>query len=192
ETEPGTSAHSKPTRYTPSPRFARKRPTAFVGSVGCISSMWPMPVGRIAFLNPNPSCVSRRYTDSPNSFVNCAAAASRSRTTTDRSTRSPSMPWGILLRDARQPGMIAAAREPLREIAAGARGIAGPEARLEQRVVEDVALRPAAAQLDDARAQRIDLFDRRRVLALRERVQALDERHENLAHETRGILRRPR
>src|SRR5262249_21486698 len=57
---PGTSAHSKPTRYTPSPRLARNRPTALEGWVGCISSMWPMPVGRIAFLNPNPSWLSRR------------------------------------------------------------------------------------------------------------------------------------
>src|SRR5207249_3501006 len=34
-------------------RSSTKRPCALSGSVGCKSSMWPMPVGKIAFLNPN-------------------------------------------------------------------------------------------------------------------------------------------
>src|SRR5262249_53739878 len=55
----------------------------------------------------------------------------------------------LTLRDASQPGMIAAAREPLRQVAARTLRVAGAKARLEQRVVEDVALRAAAAQLYD-------------------------------------------
>src|SRR5438445_728636 len=72
-------------------RRDRRPPTALSGSVGWSSSMWPMPVGRIAFLNPNVLDSSRRWTRSPKSFVKRSTASSRSRTTTDSSTRSPSM-----------------------------------------------------------------------------------------------------
>src|SRR5262245_52195664 len=97
--------------------------------------------------------------------------------------------WRALtLRDACQPGMVAAAREPLGQVAAGALGVTAAEARLEQRVVKHVALRAAAAQLDDARPQRLDLRNGRRVIALRERVQAFDERRQDVAHEPRRIF----
>jgi len=45
--------------------------------------------------------------------------------------------------------MIATPRQTLGQVAAGALGVAGAEARFEERVVEDVALRAAAAELDD-------------------------------------------
>src|SRR5207247_869714 len=59
--------------------------------------MWPIPVGRIAFLNPNSSDSPRRWTVSPKTSVNRSTAASRSLTTTVSSTMSPSMapPYGV-------------------------------------------------------------------------------------------------
>src|SRR5262245_15753822 len=75
----------------------------------------------------------------------------------------------LALRDAGQPGMIATAREPFGQVAAGALGVAGAKARFEQGVVKDVALRAAATQLDDARSERLDLRDRGRILAQGER-----------------------
>src|SRR5262249_26157142 len=97
----------------------------------------------------------------------------------------------LTLRDAGQPGMIATAREPLGQVAAGALGVAGAEARFEECVVEDVALRAAASQLDDTGPERLDLRDRRRVLALGERVQPLDERHGHIPHQPRRIFGPP-
>src|SRR2546425_1149424 len=59
--------------------------------------MWPIPVGRIALLNPNSSDSPRRWTVSPKTSVNRSTAASRSLTTTVSSTMSPSMapPYGV-------------------------------------------------------------------------------------------------
>ena len=53
--------------------------------------MWPMPVGKIAFLKPNSFDSPRAWTFSPKSFVKRATASSRLRTTTDSSTTFPSM-----------------------------------------------------------------------------------------------------
>src|SRR5262249_10305708 len=109
----------------------------------------------------------------------CSLAAQPARTPAARhhAARRPRRPT---LRDARRPGMIATARKPLGQIAAGTLRVAGAKARFEERVVEDVALRAAAAQLDDTRPERLDLRDRRRVLGLSERVQTLDERHQHI------------
>src|SRR5438094_1872465 len=53
--------------------------------------MWPIPVGRIAFLKPNSLDSARWCTLRPKRPVNRSIAASRSRTTTVSSTTSPSM-----------------------------------------------------------------------------------------------------
>src|SRR5687767_15384201 len=92
-------------------------------------------------------------------------------------------------RRARQPEVIAAASEALGEIAAGALRIAGAEARLEQRVVEDVALRAGSPELDDPGTQRLDPLDRAAVVTGREGVDALEQRQQHVAHQSGPVLR---
>src|SRR2546428_13904800 len=88
--------------------------------------------------------------------------------------------------------MVAAAGEALGQVAAGALGVAGTEAGLEERVVEDVPLRARAPELDEAGPQRLDPGDARPGVALPERVNPLDEREQDGAPETGGILWAPR
>src|SRR5712691_1065892 len=52
---------------------------------------------------------------------------------------------------ARHPGVIGTPLHALGQQTLGALGVAGAKAGLEERVVEDVALGPAPADLDDAR-----------------------------------------
>src|SRR2546429_5984057 len=88
--------------------------------------------------------------------------------------------------------MVAAVREALGQVPAGALGVAGAEARLEQRVVEDVALGAAAAELDDAGPYRLQPPIVLAGTALGERLQAPDPRDPHVAHEAGEILRCPR
>src|SRR5439155_24129759 len=84
--------------------------------------------------------------------------------------------------DARQPGMIAPARQALGEVPAGPLRVTGAEARLEKRVVEDVALGARSAELHEAGPQRLDLRDARPAVALAERVAAPDQRADHVGH----------
>src|SRR5688572_2032875 len=88
-----------------------------------------------------------------------------------------------LRRAASQPEMVAPTCETLGQVPAGALGVAGAEGGLEQGVVEDVALRPGAAQLDDPRPQRLDALDGAAIIARRKRVQALQQGQQHVAHE---------
>src|SRR5207244_10176797 len=79
------------------------------------------------------------------------------------------------------PVMVGPARDALREIALRAVRVPRPEACLVERVVEDVALGAAPAQLDDPPAQRLDPLDRLPVLPRHEGVATPDVRTEHLA-----------
>jgi hypothetical protein len=57
------------------------------------------------------------------------------------------------------PEVVGAAGDALGQEPLRALHVLGPEAGLQQRVVEDVALGAAAAELDEARAQRLELRD---------------------------------
>ena len=69
--------------------------------------------------------------------------------------------------------------------------VAGPEAGLEQRVVEDVALGAAAAEPDDPRREGLEAVERCPVVAPRKRVDPLHQRDDDLAGEPRAVLAAP-
>ena len=86
--------------------------------------------------------------------------------------------------------LVGTPRDALGQEAAGPLGVARPERGLEQRVVEHVALGAAAAELDDARPQRLDPRHAPRVIGGREGVQPLQQRRHHLAGQARTVLGR--
>src|SRR5687768_3098756 len=113
-------------------------------------------------------CVLRSVWSWPSLIVSVAAPAVPAHTTAAnaanavRRVRSVIVesPCGALRhRFAVEPEVVGPARNALGEQRLGAGHVARAEARLEQGVVEDVALRAAAADLHDARAHGLDAVD---------------------------------
>src|SRR5262249_35463419 len=102
------------------------------------------------------------------------AGASREAQPTGISVRTArSAASGGAGRGSRLPEAIGSSRDAMGQQALGPIRVPRPEACLEQRVVEHVALGAAAAELDDARGQRLEPLDRAPVVARGECMNAL-------------------
>src|SRR5439155_24984961 len=87
------------------------------------------------------------------------------------------------LRQTIYPVRIGPAGDAFGEISARAIHVARAEARFEKGVVEDVALRAAAAEFHDARAQAFHPLERAVPVISGKSVQPFHERHEAVAHQ---------
>src|SRR5262245_8760012 len=128
----------------------------------------PARAGRRTRPAPRPRAGASVSASTSSRYVRFRRAQARDGVTAE----APLTLWTPHSRRARAPEVIGAAHQALGQEATGALGVAAAEGRLEERVVEHIALRAAAAQLDDPRPQRLDARDGARVIAGGEGVQA--------------------